>query len=272
MITFREIASGLKKLELDSSTLVIAHASLSAFGDVRGGVETMLGALLAAFKGVMMPAFTYKTMLIPEDGPEDNGLIYGSGRESNLLAEFFRPEMPADPALGLLADALRRQPHARRSSHPILSFSGINVGEALQTQKIEDPLAPIGALEIKGGWVLLMGVGHTANTSIHYAEKLAGRKQFVRWALTSQGVCQCPGWPGCSDGFESVGPWLESITRQVEVGPARLRALPLRPMLKILIQAIHQDPNAFLCSNPACERCAAALHRGFSGGHHPEST
>ena len=257
MVSFRELASGLKNLGLDQGSLVIAHASLSAFGEVRGGAEAMLGALLAVVKGVMMPTFTYKTMLVPEDGPPDNALAYGSGRDANLMAEFYRPEMPADPALGQLAELLRRQPNSRRSSHPILSFSGIGVGEALQTQTLEDPFAPLESLANKGGWVLLMGVGHTVNTSIHYAEKLAGRVQFVRWALTNQGVVECPGWPGCSDGFESAGPHLAGFTRQVDLGSARLRALPLRPMVEKLSELIRSDPLALLCSDPACERCGA---------------
>jgi aminoglycoside 3-N-acetyltransferase len=62
---------------------------------------------------------------------------------------------------------------------------------------LDDPLAPVGALAEENGTVLLIGVNHTVNTSIHYAEKIAGRKQFIRWALTPQGVRECPGFPGC---------------------------------------------------------------------------
>ena len=72
MIGYREIGSGLRSLGLDPARPVMVHASLSAFGEVRGGAETLLGALLASQRAVMMPAFTYKTMLIPEEGPADN--------------------------------------------------------------------------------------------------------------------------------------------------------------------------------------------------------
>jgi aminoglycoside 3-N-acetyltransferase len=63
-----------------------------------------------------------------------------------------------------------------------LSFSGINAGATLFTQTIYEPLDPSGLAQ-QDGWVVLINVDHTSNTSIHYAEKLAGRKQFTRWAL-----------------------------------------------------------------------------------------
>ncbi len=257
MISFRDISSGLKKLELDPHSLAIAHVSLSSFGEVRGGPETVAGALLATVHGLMVPTFTYKTMITPEAGPDDNGITYGSGKDTNRMAEFFQPEMPADPTMGVVAETIRHLPSARRSSHPILSFAGVNVEEALQRQTMEDPLAPIEVLAHENAWVLLVGVDHTTNTSIHYAEKLAGRKQFMRWALTPQGVRECPGWPGCSDGFQASAPALEDITRKVKVGEALIQALPLNPMVETISELIHADPLALLCSRPDCGRCNA---------------
>jgi aminoglycoside 3-N-acetyltransferase len=89
-------------------------------------------------------------MLIPETGPADNALPYGSGREANQVAEFFRPSLPLDPNLDPLPERLRRVPQASRSSHPILSFSGVNATDFLDTQTLEDPLALIGALAQAG--------------------------------------------------------------------------------------------------------------------------
>jgi aminoglycoside 3-N-acetyltransferase len=257
MISFRDVLNGLKKLELDPQSLVIFHGSLSAFGEVRGGAETILGALLASVKGAMAPTFTYKVIVTPEEGPENNGIVYGSGHDLNRMAEFYQPDMPADTLMGVLAETLRHQPAARRSSHPILSFAGVHVDEALESQTVDDPLAPVAWLAENGGWVLLLGVDHTSNTSIHYAEKKAGRRQFVRWALTPQGVRECPGFPGCSDGFEAVAPLVEPVTRRVQVGDATLQAMPLAALVTAVTRAIAADPQALLCSRPDCERCNA---------------
>ena len=116
------------------------------------------------------------------------------------MAEFFTPRMPADPLMGIIPETLRKHPRAKRSSHPIQSFAGINAGKILAAQTMANPLSPLGALEERFGWVVLLGVDHTVNTSIHSAEKLAGRKQFVRWALTPKGVVECPGFPGVRRG------------------------------------------------------------------------
>ena len=70
--------------------------------------------------------------------------------------------------------------------------------------------APVGALAEENGTVLLIGVNHTVNTSIHFAEKLAGRRQFIRWALTRDRVVECPGFPGDSEGFEILATDLEA--------------------------------------------------------------
>ncbi|NPV85501.1 MAG: AAC(3) family N-acetyltransferase [Anaerolineae bacterium] len=256
MVSYRDIVSGLKHLGLDPARPVIVHASLSAFGDVQGGAETILGALMAVVDALIMPTFTYRTMVIPEEGPEHNGITYGSGRDLNRMAEIFVPSMPADPLMGVIAETLRKYPGSSRSRHPILSFSGVNSERSLQLQSMQDPLAPIADITEQGGWVLLMGVDHTVNTSIHYAEKLSGRKQFIRWALSPQGVLECPGYPGCSDGFEQAAPQLSEITRQVNIGEATVKALPLQEMCTILTQMLLDDPLALLCSRPDCERCA----------------
>lgn len=246
MITYRQLAVAFSNLELDRSRPVIVHASLSTLGQIMGGSETVLGAILATSGGMMMPSFTYKTMVTPEIGPPDNGLVYGSNRDLNLMAQFFTPDMPADPLMGRAAESLRLHPRASRSSHPILSFAGINVDAALQAQTLENPLAPIEVLSAAGGIVLLVGVDHTANTSIHLAEKRAGRKQFVRWALTPKGVVECPGFPGSSDGFQETEQYLDGITRRVTVGNARIQSLPLAEMLDLLEQVIREDPLALL--------------------------
>ena len=98
--------------------------------------------------------------------------------------------------MGILPETLRNHPSATRTAHPILSFAGINADFTLFTQTLYEPLAPIGALAELDGWVVLINVDHTVNTSIHYAEKLAGRRQFVRWALVGDRVVECPNFPG----------------------------------------------------------------------------
>jgi aminoglycoside 3-N-acetyltransferase len=256
MIGFKELVLALRELDLPPGRPVIAHASLSAFGQVQGGADTLLEALLTQFPSLVMPAFTYKTMVFPEQGPTDNAVAYGSYQDANLMALFFRPSMPVDRLMGATAEALRRHTSAHRSMHPILSFVGVNAGQALVNQTLQEPLAPIGWLARAEGWVLLLGVDHTVNTSIHYAERLAGRKQFIRWALTPQGVVQCPAFPGCSDGFNAIAPYLASYTHLAHVGGTWIQAIPLVYLIRVAQDLVKADPLALLCDHTYCERCS----------------
>src|SRR5512139_3497860 len=100
MLAFRDFISGIRKLEIDRSLPVVVHASLAAFGEVHGGAETVLGALLSSFNTIIMPAFTYRTMIIPELGPNEKAMIYGSGKDTNRMAEIYGPHRPSDPMMG----------------------------------------------------------------------------------------------------------------------------------------------------------------------------
>lgn len=265
MLSFREIDCGLRQLGLEMNKPVIVHSALSAFGELRGGADTLLGALLANFKSVMMPAFTYKTMIVPETGPDNNGLIYGSGKDLNQMAVPFHEDMPADKLMGILPETLRKMPEAERSSHPILSFTGIGVENALDAQTLENPLSPIGVLAGADGWVLLLGVDHTVNTSIHYAEKLAGRRQFLRWALAQKQITACPGFPGCSNGFNQIETTLNGLTIRTRIGKAEVQAIPLAPLLQIVADLVAEDHQALLCNNPECDRCLAVRSAPANG-------
>jgi aminoglycoside 3-N-acetyltransferase len=269
MLTFRDLITGLRKIELDPARPVIAHASLSAFGRIQGGAETMLGAILATTNALVMPAFTYKTMVVPEVGPPDNGIDYGRSYATNRMAQIFDPDMPVDPLMGALSETLRRHPKSHRSLHPILSFTGIGADPALEAQTYAEPLAPIRVLAKEEGWVLLLGVNHTVNTSIHYAEHLSGRKQFVRWALTQHGARECPGFPGCSDGFQAIAPKIEGFSRKFQIGPGQVEAIPLPELIETVRAWIEVEPTALLCSRQYCKRCDAtrdeSLKKASSG-------
>jgi aminoglycoside 3-N-acetyltransferase len=228
-----------------------------AFGHIQGGADTLVRALMETTGGVIAPTFTYKTMLTPEVGPPHNGLAYGSQADLNAMVQPFRAGMPADPMMGMLPEALRLHPAARRTLHPILSFAGINAAGALAAQTLYNPLAPIGVLAEQEGWVLLLGTDHTANTSIHYAEKLAGRRQFVRWALLTDRVLECPGFPGDSSGFGVIARDIAGDTRLVQIGGGIVQAMPIARLVEAVRTRLKRNPLDLLCQRADCERCNA---------------
>jgi aminoglycoside 3-N-acetyltransferase len=105
------------------------------------------------------------------------------------------------------------------------------------------------------GWVLLLGVDHSVNTTIHYAEKLAGRKQFTRWALTENGIIDCPGFPGDSAGFWAIEKDMRPHTRKMQIGEALVQAMPMKVLISTVVARLERHPKDLLCADLACARC-----------------
>ncbi|MDX1378213.1 MAG: AAC(3) family N-acetyltransferase, partial [Anaerolineales bacterium] len=130
--------------------------------------------------------------------------------------------------------------------------------EILLAQTLFDPLAPIRELGENDGWVVLINVDHSVNTSIHYGEKLAGRGGFVRWALTPKRIVECPGFPGDSYGFNAIEEYIAPNTLRVEMeNGAFIQAVPVKRLLRATVELIKRDPLALLCQRSDCERCDA---------------
>ncbi len=257
-LTADEIRQQLEEdLKIGQDLDLIAHVSLDSLGIVRGGAEAVAGAILGAARTVVMPAFTYQTQIIPQIGPPDNALVYGSGDELNAKAEIFRPDLPVHPDCGSVAEALRQAPGTLRSVHPILSFiaQGPSAREVLASQTHENPLGPIAWLEAHDGAVLLMGLDQRHNFSLHLAEQRAGRKGFVRWALTVDDIEELPHIPGHGEGFNAIWPELADITRVAQIGLARCELIPLKPLLAYAEERLRYEPNFLLCDKPSCLLC-----------------
>lgn len=261
IITYRDIMRTLRELGFNQNSNVIAHVSLAAIepGSVRGGTETVIGALLASCGTVVMPAFTSQTLVWPESGPPDNGCTYGNHAEENARAVMFSADLMVDADLGQVAERFRRHSQARRSDHPVLSFAavGMHAQEIVAAQSLESPLGPVEWLYDHGGDVLLMGMDHRHNTTMHLAEKFAGRKQFVRWAVGVERAYRLPDFPGCSNGFNAIVGKLAWITHQAAIGTLAVQRIPIINLIEVAVQTIQEDPYAFLCSDSTCERCNA---------------
>lgn len=256
MLDYDELKTAFLELGLANQP-VIAHASLQPFGYIHNGADTVLMSLIDSVQSLIMPTFTYKTMITPDVGPPNNGILYGADKDLNKMAQSFTPDMRADTMMGILPESLRNHPAAKRTAHPILSFAGIKADAALSTQTLFEPLAPLGALAEEDGWAVLINVDHSVNTSIHYGEKLAGRRQFVRWAVMDNRIVECPNFPGDSSGFNVIASYIKPDTRRVEIGEAFIEAVPLRRLFDAVQELIKLDPLALLCQRTDCERCNA---------------
>lgn len=255
MLTFRDLIKAFKEIGLSSESQVLVHASPPALDGVTGGAETLAGSLIATAHLIITPTFTTKAMITPPFGPEENAIYYSVSESEEAVGEHFNEDLPADEALGEFAEVIRRHPEAQRSNHPLLSFAGVNATEILASQTLVDPWAPIKELANADGDVLLFGADHTADVSIHYAEFLVGRKQFLRWAMWEDKVVEVPHWPGCSKGFQRISSKLAGVVRDVMLANSSLQAIPLRDLINIATGWIREDPEALLCQEPECQYC-----------------
>lgn len=274
MISYRDIAVGLEKLGIERSTPVLAHVAPARLGEIRGGMETLLGAILGTIDNVMMPSFTYSTMVVPQVGPVDNFLDYGGSQAANLNASIFTSSLPSDTPNAEISELFRKYPGTYRSSHPILSFTGLGLDVALIDQTPQDPYAPIRKLVEMNGWVVMIGADPAENFSLHYAEFLAGRKQFVRWALTENGILECPHFPGCRDGFHKINYYLQDELRTTAVEDLNWTAVPLEVLTNSAVALIREDPFALLCNSLSCPRCNLVrklIKAQISNNWHPEA-
>lgn len=184
-VTLESLKQDLAQLGLTPGTTVLVHTSLSSMGWVIGGSQALIIALMETVRpygNIVMPAHS-------GDFSDPSGWEHPPVPEKwwETIRETmpaFNPAMTPTRGVGTVAEAFRKIPDAVRSDHPQVSFSawGEKCLEIARDHGLEyglgekSPLAKVYELD---GRVLLLGVGHDANTSLHLAEiraKFLGKK------------------------------------------------------------------------------------------------
>lgn len=178
-VTYDELVKDLKAAGIEEGQTIIVHASLSQIGWVVGGSETLIRALLSLVgkKGtLMMPSQTWKNL------DPSTGVHWEQPEE---WWEVIRQNWPAydklvTPAIGMgqTSEMLRIWPTAQRSDHPARSFAAVGIKSDYLTrdhdlENIFGEGSPLSKLYELDGHILLLGVGHNKNTSLHLAETRA---------------------------------------------------------------------------------------------------
>jgi len=255
-------ALGLSMLPLE------VHSSLRSFGWVDGGADAVIDALLVEGCTLLVPTFSdvYFVHPLPHQRPGRNATNYDRTLPPAPGADrTFTPDSNEIDVrdMGIVPATVLRRSGRIRGNHPVMSFSAIGplAHDIIDGQAPQAVYAPLAALVEHGGWVVMMGVGLTEMTFLHYAEQLAGRTPFVRWANGLDGTPMEVQYGGCSNGFEAFTPVLAHLEQRATAGQSLWRAYPARKALDAAINAIQKDPYITYCAD-RCGRCADAIAGG----------
>jgi aminoglycoside N3'-acetyltransferase len=244
-ITTREVVDQLRRLGVKSGGVLVVHTSFRAVRPVEGGPAGLIGALcesLGPDGTLVMPSWT---------GTDD---------------EVFDPyATPASSDLGVVPDTFWRMAGVQRSGHPF-AFAALGPGARTVTA---DPLplpphapkSPIGRVHDLDGQVLLLGVGHDSNTTLHLAERLAG----VPYGVPKRVTVDADGRDvridylendHCCQRFTLADEWLRDRALQAEgpVGHGHARLFRARDLVTLAVERLKRDPLLFL--HPPESRCA----------------
>lgn len=153
MVTRKQLVADLRALGVEPGMDLMVHSSLSAIGQVEGGAETVVDALLQAVgkRGTLLaPSFNHRG------------------------AEVYNP-LTTPTTNGAIPDALWRRASAERSMQPTHAVAAIGRRAADYCRgHLEAGIwaqdSPIGKLVHGGGYILALGTTHYTSTAYHVAE------------------------------------------------------------------------------------------------------
>lgn len=237
---------------------ILVHTSLRRLGWVVGGAETVVRALFRAVgpSGTLMaPTQTWKhfdaATGVPWAVPE---------RVEHVIREHwpaYDPAVTPSVGMGQVAEMIRTWPGATRSPHPVRSLTAVgpNARFLTEEQDLEDiygDTSPIGKLYDLGGHILLLGVEHASNTSLHLAEN---RADYLGKRTTEEtaAVLLADGREWITyktldlyaDDFNLLGNVYETENNLPchKIGQTKARFLELRPLIDWAVKWMEQNRN-----------------------------
>ena len=249
-----ELTAQIVALGVAPGGVLIVHTAFSHVGPVENGPRGLVRALQAAIgsKG---------TLVMPSMSDDDD--------------EPFDPRATPCHAMGVVADTFWRMPDVLRSNSPH-AFAAIGPEAARITA--EHPLdvphgvdSPVGRVHDLDGQVLLLGVGHDANTTVHLAEALVGvRYRRKKWLTVIDA-----GRPvrysydeidHCCENFALVDRWLDAERRQRrgQVGHGEGRLAGSRDLVATVSARLRADETIFLHEagvDVECDEARASIGR-----------
>jgi aminoglycoside N3'-acetyltransferase len=240
------LVAELRELGLQPGGILVVHTSYSRVGPLAGGPD----ALIAALREAVGPE---GTLVMPSMSDDDD-------------APFDRAATPCR-SMGVVADRFWRVPGVLRSDSPhAFAASGPEAAAITAPHPYAIPHgvdSPIGRVWTLDGQVLLLGVGHDANTTIHLAENLAHvlyriPKHLTLWQDGRAVRVAYDEIDHCCVRFALLDDWLGDRQRRGRVGNAVARLARSRDIVDAARAALAKNSTVFLHSPGTCAECDEA--------------
>ena len=176
LATIDSLQADFRALGIRSGMVLLVHSSLSAMGWVCGGAVAVIVALqevLGKTGTLVMP--THSTDLTEPSQWENPPVPESWWTVIRATMPAYQPDLTPTRSMGIIAETFRKQKGVLRSAHPHHSFCayGHQASHITDNHSLGFGLgegSPLARIYDLGGFVLLLGVGHNSNTSMHLAE------------------------------------------------------------------------------------------------------
>jgi len=254
--TITSLKRDFKTLGVEHGSIIILHSSLSKIGWTVGGPVSVIKALMQVLTSegtIVMPTFTSDNS---DPSRWENPPVPKSWWNT-IRKEMpaFKPKITPTRVMGVIAETFRNWSNVLRSNHPISSSAAwgkyakfITENHKLTADLGED--SPISRLYDLDGQILLVGVTHENNSSLHLAEYRSDfpGKKFISngCAMTVNNQRQWVEWEGLdhnSDDFKQLGKDFESKInyRLGKIGLAEARLISLRAIVDFGIDWLKEN-------------------------------